>query len=129
MMTRFLTMEFNWWEEECSLIREIKKLKGINLGNQKEAYTAIEILEDLDRNFYGLLINHGIFFDEIGIESILNLYRQSLNSLKAYEGVDIIRAWKAFHTSLRLIQLIMGLLYDSYDHLGAKLPKVVRELI
>ena len=129
MMTRFLTMEFNWWEEECSLIREIKKLKGINLGNQKEVYTAIEILEALDRHFYVFLIEHDIFFDETERELILNLYRKSIATLKKYEGVNIEKASKALNLCLRLIQLILGLLYDSYRPFGIELPKAVKDLI
>ena len=124
-------MEFNWWEENTPLIKEIEKLKNIHVGAQKEVHSAIEILEALDRNFYGLLMDHDIFFDENEIESILSLYRKSLNVLKEYEGIDINQASRALDSCLRLIQLILGLLYDGYKEklVGIELPKVLKELI
>jgi hypothetical protein len=124
-------VEFNWWEENSPLIKEIKKLKSIHIGAQKEVHSAIEILEALDRNFYGLLMDHDIFFDENEIESILSLYRKSLNILKEYEGTDISQAARALDSCLRLIQLILGLLYDCYKEtlVGIELPKVLKELI
>ena len=127
-MTRSISMEFDFWmDDECELILEIQKLKGIDIGNQKEVMAAIEILEALDRNFYGLLLDHDIFFDENEIESILNLYRKSLNAFKEHEGVDLWEAGWALDSCLRIIQLLMGLLYDSF--IGPGLPKAVRELI
>jgi len=127
-MTRSISMEFDFWmDDECELILEIEKLKGIDIGNQNEVMASIEILEALDRNFYGLLLNHDIFFDENEIESILNLYRKSLNVLKKHEGVDQWEAAWALKSCLRIIQLLMGLLYDSF--IGPGLPKAVRELI
>ena len=124
-------VEFNWWEENSPLIKEIKKLKSIHIGAQKEVHSAIEILEALDRNFYGLLMDHDVFFDENEIESILSLYRKSLNVLKGYEGTDISQAARALDSCLRLIQLILGLLYDCYKEtlVGIELPKVLKELI
>ena len=124
-------VEFNWWEENSPLIKEIKKLKSIHIGAQKEVHSAIEILEALDRNFYGLLMDHDIFFDENEIESILSLYRKALNVLKGYEGTDINQASRALDSCLRLIQLILGLLYDCYKEtlVGIELPKVLKELI
>jgi hypothetical protein len=124
-------IEFNWWEENTPLIREIEKLKSIHIGDQKQVHLAIEILEALDRNFYGLLMDHDIFFDENEIESILALYRKSLNVLKKYEGTDISKASRALDSCLRLIQLILGLLYDCYKEtlVGIELPKVLKELI
>ena len=128
-MTIPIDMEFDFWmdEEECGLILAIQNLEGINVGNQEEITTAIEILEALDTNFYGLLIEHGVFFDETGIGTILSLYRQSIDSLKAHEGVDFLKAGVAYRTALRLIQLMVGLLYDGC--VGAKVPKAVRKLI
>ena len=38
-------IEFNWWEENTPLIREIEKLKNIHIGAQKQVHSAIEILE------------------------------------------------------------------------------------
>ena len=113
------------------MIQEIKKLQGINIGDQKEVYSAIEILEALDKNLYGLLIDHDIFFDETERESILNLYRKSIDILKKYEGVNIEKASKALNLCLRLIQLILGLLYDCYidSPCRIELRKAVRELI
>jgi hypothetical protein len=61
-------------------------LKGIDVGNQGEVMAAIGILEALDANLYGLLIEHGAFFEEPGIGAILNLYGQSVDTLKAHEG-------------------------------------------
>ena len=130
-MRKSPNIEFNWWEENNPLIQEIKKLKGINIGDQKEVYSAIEILEALDKNLYGLLIDHDIFFDETERESILNLYRKSIDTLKKYEGVNIEKASKALNLCLRLIQLILGLLYDCYSDSPCRieLRKAVRELI
>ena len=129
IMRKSPNIEFNWWEENNPLIQEIKKLKGINIGDQKEVYSAIEILEALDRNFYRFLMDHDIFFDETERESILNLYRKSIATLKKYEGVNIEKASKALNLCLRLTQLILGLLYDSYRPFGIELPKAVKELI
>ena len=127
IMTKFPNIEFYWWEDDNPLIQEIKKLSGIDISDPEEVHAAIEILEALDRNFYGLLLDHDIFFDENEIESILNLYRKSLNAFKKHEGVDKWEAEWALKSCLRLIQLLMGLLYDSF--VGPGLPKAVRELI
>lgn len=127
-MTRPLSMHFDFWMgEECELILEIQKLKGVNTCSQEEVMAAIEILEALDSNLYGLLIEHEVFFDETGIGTICTLYRQSIDSLKFHEGVDFLEAGTAFCTALRLIQLMVGLLYDAC--IGAKVPTAVRELI
>ena len=128
-MRKSPNIEFNWWEKDNPLIQEIKKLKRINIDDQKEVYTAIEILEALDRHFYALLIEHDIFFDETERESILNLYRKSIATLKKYEGINIEKASKALNLCLRLTQLIVGLLYDSYRPFGIELPKAVKDLI
>ena len=131
-MSKSPNIEFNWWVKDNPLIQEIKKLKGINIGDQKEVHTAIEILEALDRNFYGLLMDPDIFFEEAERESISNLYRKSLNTLKEFEGIDIMEASRALNSCLRLIQLIMALLlYDccSDSPFGIELPKAVKELI
>jgi len=130
-MRKSPNIEFNWWEENNPLIQEIKKLKDINIGDQKEVHSTIEILEALDRNFYGFLMDHDIFFDETERESILNLYRKSLSTLKEYEGIDIRKASRALNSCLRLIQLILGLLYDCYRDSPCRieLRKALRELI
>lgn len=129
-MAKPLNMEFDFWmDDECQLIQEIQKLKGIDVGNQEEVMAAIEILEALDANLYGLLTQHEVFFDETGIGVINNLYRQSIDTLKAHEGVDFERARAAYRTAFRLIVLMVGSLYDAYACLDAKLPKVIRELI
>ena len=131
IVKKISNIEFNWWEENTPLIKEIKKLKSIHIGAQKEVHSAIEILETLDRNFYGLLMDHDIFFDENEIESILALYRKSLNVLKKYEGTDISKASRVFDSCLRMIQLILGLLYDCYKEIliGIELPRAVKDLI
>ena len=115
-MTTPLNMEFYFWmDDECELVLEIQNVKGIDIGNQEEVMAAIEILEALDANLFGLLIQHEVFFDETGIGMIINLYRQSIDILKAHEGVDLEKSKAAHRTALRLIQLILGLLYDRYD--------------
>jgi hypothetical protein len=128
-MTMLSTIEFNWWDEECDLISEIKKLKGINIEDQENVCFAIETLESLDKNLYGLLLDHDIFFDETGIAVILNLYRQSIDSLKVHEGVDFEKARTAFRTALRFLQLMVGMLFDSYYYWCPDASKIVRELI
>ena len=129
-MTKSLSMHFDFWMgEQCELILEIQKLKGVNTCSQEEVMAAIEILEALDSNLYGLLIEHEVFFDENGIKTILNLYRKSVHSLKVYEGVDFEKAQQAYRTALRLIQLLAGLLYDSHYYWCRNAAKIMRELI
>jgi len=129
-MTKSINIEFDWWmDEESTLILEIQKLKGIDIRNQKEVMAGIEILEELDTDLYGLLLEHEVFFDENGIETILSLYRQSVYVLKAYEGVDFEKARSAYRSALRLIQLMVGLLYDSYYYWCRNAAKIVRELV
>jgi len=128
-MTKPLNIEFDFWmEDECQLIQEIQKLKRIDIANQEEVMAAIEILEALDANLYGLLIHHEVFFDETGIGMTMDLYRQSLDSFKTHAGVDLEKSRAAYRTALRLIQLMVGLLYDGYNCIGARVPKVFREL-
>jgi len=67
-MAKPISMEFDLWtDKESMLILEIQKLKGIDIRNQEEIMAGIEIFELFDKNLYGLMIEHGVFFDEIGI--------------------------------------------------------------
>ena len=128
-MTKSVIESDLWMDEGSTLIMEIQKLKGIDIRNQEEVRAGIEILEALDVDLYWLLVEHEVFFDENGIETILDLYRKSVHSLKVYEGVDFEKAQQAYRAALRLIQLMAGLLYDSYYYWCRNASKIVQELI
>lgn len=114
--------------EDIYLIQEINKLKYFDISYRERVHCTIEILEILDRKFEGFLMDDYIFFDETERESILNLYRKSLNTLNVYEGVDISLAATALNSCLMLIQLILGLEWECYP-CGRELLEPVRELI